>query len=60
VSQRDLAIFYERQAARLVALAQDCTDEPTQAQLLTMASDYIEKLKTLPGESRPDEPGPSV
>jgi hypothetical protein len=60
VSQRELVLFYERQAARLVALAYSCTDEPAQTQLIAMASEYIEKLKTLPEGNRSAEPCPAA
>jgi hypothetical protein len=53
VSKQDLAVFYERQAARVLKLAQDCSDEPTQAQLVEILFGYIEKLETLPEGSRP-------
>jgi len=50
--ERSLLSFYERQAARLLKLARDCTDKNTQDQLIAMASEYIGKLDRVPGEKK--------
>jgi hypothetical protein len=41
--QADLRAYYERQAAKLLDLARECSDTQTAQKLVAMAHEYIEK-----------------
>lgn len=41
--QADLRAYYERQAAKLLDLARECSDAKTAQKLVAMAHEYIEK-----------------
>ena len=48
------AEFCQRQAERLLRLAEDCIDPEIRAQVIAMANEWLEKAK--PKESRHKEP----
>jgi hypothetical protein len=44
---QDLFTFYQRQADRLIMLAEDCTNRATKAHLIEMAGEYLDKLDAI-------------
>jgi hypothetical protein len=57
--QQDLFAFYQRQADRLIMLAEDCTTRATRARLIEMAGQYLDRLDALAVEQLTGVSGPS-
>jgi hypothetical protein len=58
--QRDLFVFYQRQANRLIVLAEECMDRNTKTHLIEMAGEYLDKLDLMAVEYLTLQPRLSV